>query len=213
LYNAKTVLNYAAYEAARIGAVNYSHPEAMKLALAQKLAALEPVPDEGNAYDTLVAQQEAFLAEQGAFNELVKREGQPVRVACIRRVNPPADSKHFQTNTLAPGTSKSIVNDHLLFRDATPVDGMSVQDANLLKISVTYCPKMIVPIVSTAIKRLMLTEYHEADPDPIEGWEVPKTTPFEQQCYQNNRFPMVAQALIRMQTPVGQYDYSDDDCE
>ena len=48
LYNAKTVLNYAAFEAARIGALNYSHPQSMRLALAQKLAILEPVDSEPN---------------------------------------------------------------------------------------------------------------------------------------------------------------------
>ena len=205
LYNAKTVLNYAAFEAARIGALNYSHPQSMRLALAQKLAILEPVDSDPNdtSYQKLVDQQTAFMSN---FDS----------IACIRRINPPSSSSHWVGNQLAAQTSSSILNDHLIHRDATPLGDplQSIQDANLLKISVTYCPKMIVPIVSTAIKRLMLVAYHDSDPDPIDGWEVTvDPISFHKQCYENDRFPMVAQALVRMHTPAGKYGYSDTDCE
>ena len=202
LYNAKTVLNYAAYEAARAGAVNYSHPLAMHLALAQKLSALEPIKNNnsGSSYTKLANQQEEFIAN---FDQ----------IACIKRVNPTASNTLWSNLRNTPGSDSSIANDHLFYRDSNSSGpgAMSIQDSNLLKISVTYCPKMIVPIVATAIKRLMLLNY--PDPDPIEGWQVPQTTSFEQQCYRNNRFPMVAQAIMRMQTPVGKYGFSADDCK
>lgn len=199
LYNAKTLLNYAAYEAARAGAVNYSHPYAMRLALAQKLATLEPVSKRGDAYDKLTAAQENVISQ---FDN----------IACIKRVNPAPDNTLWSALANTPGTASAIANDHLLYRNSqsSGPQRISIQDANLLKISVTYCPKMIVPMVATAVKRLMLSTF--PDPDPIKGWQHPTKTPFEKQCYENNRFPMVAQAIIRMQTPVGRYGYQANDC-
>ncbi len=47
MYNAKTVLNYATYEAARAGSLNYGSPQAMEYALARVLGSLDstPAPD------------------------------------------------------------------------------------------------------------------------------------------------------------------------
>ncbi|NQZ31311.1 MAG: pilus assembly protein [Oceanospirillaceae bacterium] len=218
LYNAKTVLNYATFEAARIGALNYAHPDAMRLALAQKLAVLEPVTpleklsfvptmvwDKTKDYQQLVAQQEGFLEE---FDS----------IACIKRVSPTDNSGHWQSAIKAPGGVDSIPNDHLLHRDRDlDSEGLSIQDANLLKISVSYCPKMIVPIVSSVVKNLMLLDRYNELPvsgsfmeNQLEGYLPPDSlTEFQTSCYENNRFPMVAQALIRMQTPVGKYSFSD----
>ena len=43
-----------------------------------------------------------------------------------------------------------IPNDHLMYRVANG-GGMSIQDANLLKIRVTYCVKLVVPFVDRII--------------------------------------------------------------
>lgn len=211
LYNAKTILNYATYEAARIGALNYSHPESMRLALAQKLAILEPVSGMQNEsdYNQLVAQRETFLDVFDA-------------VACIKRINPGNDAGgHWSADHQTPESALGIANDHLLYRDPTAkgVDPQSIQDANLLKISVTYCPKMVVPIVSQVVKNLMLIDRYALLPEKsftesqIEGYLPPTyLDPFIKQCYLADRFPMVAHAMIRMQTPVGRYGYKDSDC-
>jgi hypothetical protein len=115
----------------------------------------------------------------------------------------------------------SIPNDHLRHRNTDKdSEGLSIQDANILKISVTYCAKMIVPIVSSVVKNLMVkSEYEKL---PLKGFterQIPdytapqKLSDFKNKCYLNGRFPIVAQAVMRMQTPVGQYDFKDDDCE
>ncbi len=192
LYNAKTILNYATYEAARIGALNYSHPESMRLALAQKLAILEPVSslETESDYEKLINQREQFLV---AFDS----------VACIKRLNPPNDAGgHWLELHKTPQSQRGIANDHLLYRDPVLKGAavQSIQDANLLKISVTYCAKMMVPIISQVIKKFMLSGAHNL-------------ALFNKQCYQANRFPMVAHAMMRMQTPVGQYGYKNSDCE
>jgi hypothetical protein len=211
LYNAKTVLNYAAYEAARIGALNYSHPESMRLALAQKLAVLEPIDSSAtsSAYDKLVGQREAFITN---FDSK----------ACIRRLNPTNSSGgHWSEAHKTPQSTHGIANDHLLYRDPTAkgANVQSIQDANLLKISVTYCPKMMVPIVSQVIQNLMLIDRYELLPDKsfterkLEGYTPSGLKPFNKQCYEAGRFPMVASAMMRMQTPVGNYGFTDSDCE
>ncbi len=213
LYNAKTILNYAAYEAARVGALNYSHPLPMRLALAQKLASLEPVkavPGDSD-YQRLIDQQENLLTANNA-------SGDPLfdSIACIRRVNPPVQSGHWKASSQIPEASYAIENDHLIYRDKTPQGSprQSIQDANILKISVTYCPKMIVPIIASTVKKLMLLDYYNADTDKLEGWKVTQDPiDFHKQCYENDRFPMVAQAIIRMQTPVGKYGFKDTDCQ
>ena len=46
-----------------------------------------------------------------------------------------------------------IPNDNLMYRSGDG-DGMSIQDANLLKIRVTYCVRLIVPVVNRVIYSL-----------------------------------------------------------
>ena len=48
-------------------------------------------------------------------------------------------------------TENEIPNDHLMYRVANDGEGMSIQDANLLKIRVTYCVKLVVPFVDRII--------------------------------------------------------------
>lgn len=221
LYNAKTILNYAAFEAARAGTLNYSHPLSMRLALAQKLAALEPikaVPGESD-YQRLIDQQDNLLKGSNAKGSSLFDS-----VACIKRINPPVQSGHWKPNSIIPEASDGITNDHLIYRDRTlkGTPKQSIQDANLLKISVTYCPKMIVPIVSSVVKKLMVLELYEQLPSgksftesKIEGYVPPTLAKdsFKKQCYLAGRFPIVAQAIMRMQTPVGKYGFKDSDCD
>jgi len=204
LYNAKTVLNYATYEAARSGAVNHGAPEAMKYALAGKLAAIKPTDLSdtgitGSAFGRLQNAQLAVIEEIDAGGKV-----------CIERISPTNNSGHWQS--VSGGGleySKEIPNSHLLYRSDKPdfQDQLSIQDANLLKIQVTYCHKMVVPIVSTAVKRLMLTQFASADPDPLPGWQVPNLADFERQCYANDGMPIEAQSVVRMQSPIRNYQF------
>jgi hypothetical protein len=45
----------------------------------------------------------------------------------------------------------AIPNDNLMYRSTTEKGGVSVQDANLLKIRVSYCFKLVVPLVNKLI--------------------------------------------------------------
>jgi hypothetical protein len=50
--------------------------------------------------------------------------------------------------------ANEIPNDNLMYRSGSG-DGMSIQDANLLKVRVTYCVKLVVPFVNRMIYSLV----------------------------------------------------------
>jgi hypothetical protein len=85
-------------------------------------------------------------------------------------------------------TIKEIPNDHLRFRERAvgKTSAVNIQDANLLKIEVTYGYKMVVPLINrltaAALKKLdpANTAYYSADPP---------------------RLPIKSVALVRMHTP------------
>jgi hypothetical protein len=206
VYNAKTVLNYATYEAARAGSLNYGSPQAMKYALARGLAALETtdggISDFANYQDSHSAA--ISLIDAGKY-------------VCMQRISPDTRSQHWMPDSSsgsipngALNYSQSIPNDHLIYRSAIKKGGVSIQDANLLKIRVTYCHKIITPVIGRTIQRLMLQRFADTDPDPIDDWVIPTRGEFTKFCLENERLPIEAQAVIRMQTPIRDYAFAND---
>ncbi|MCP3668883.1 MAG: pilus assembly protein [Gammaproteobacteria bacterium] len=193
IYNAKTTLTYAAFEAARAGAVNYADRNSIEFALARGLAPLYTSIESSDSIldnvDSVKVARDRVLAEIKAGD-----------YACIERINP--TSTAFDAHGIDDPTelfdNKIIPNDNLHYRSALPQGGVSIQDANLLKLRITYCYPMYVPIIANTIKRLMGLM---ADPDPIPNWVAPSVGDFRTQCYLDNRFPIVAQGIARMQTP------------
>lgn len=196
LYNAKTVLNYATFEAARAASLNYGSPKAIDYALARSLGSL--VSSEG------YSQHDAYQKSQSKYLDLID-EGD---VICVERINPPANSPHWLPASDAGNDYRNYIpNDHLRYRSAQLKQGMSIQDANLLKIRVTYCHKIIVPFYSRIIQRLMLLKKINNDPDPIPDYKPPSLGKFAQQCFENDRVPIESQAIMRMQTPIRDYQF------
>tara|TARA_Y100001935_G_scaffold255643_1_gene270407 strand:- start:11295 stop:12062 length:768 start_codon:yes stop_codon:yes gene_type:complete len=207
IYNAKTTLNYATFEGARAGALNYGDKQAIEFAIARGLSPLYTSVKKSDGRLKRVIKVQS--ARDRAYEELKQGE-----FACIERINPPSsaftNSGHGVPDPtgLFPG-ERLIPNDHLLYRSAIAKNGLSVQDANLLKIRVTYCYPMYVPIISTTIKRLMGLEKDsvsrvavgQSEGSPTYDTLVPKGS-FHKNCYSKGRFPIVSQAVIRMQTPV-----------
>jgi len=203
IYSAKTTLTYAAFEAARAGAVNYADRTAIEYALARGLAplytAVEPADGMMDKIDSVKTSRDKIIGELKTGD-----------YACIERLNPTTNA--FTAHGIADPSgqfTKVIPNDNLIYRSALPQAGVSIQDANLLKLRVTYCYPMYVPIISNTIKRLMGLM---ADPDPIAGWSAPTLGSFQTKCYQDNRFPIVVQGIARMQTPA-KNDTFDSNCD
>ncbi|PWK86747.1 TadE/TadG family type IV pilus assembly protein [Fulvimonas soli] len=168
-YRAKAVVDYAALEAARSGATGFAETDALRAGLIRGLLPLysHSADNEGLARAYLDAQVDVRAG--AADIDVVS----PTRAAFD-------DWKVKQFD----GT-EAIPNDSLPFRSAGTGSrsGMTVQDANLLKIRVTYKYPLIVPVIDRLIGRL----------DPVrslaKGHEV-------------YSLDIESQAIVRMQTPI-----------
>lgn len=140
IYQAKSSLNYATFMGARQGALMNAQKFSIKQGVASGMA--------------------PFFMRTGSSSAL----------ADVSKARLIAAIEVFNTNTtqveiLSPtksafdefskGQAGTIPNDNLMFRDATIGESeMSIQDANLLKIRVTYCVKLVVPFVNRVIYTL-----------------------------------------------------------
>ena len=214
IYNAKLTLNYATFEAARAGALNHADKRAIEYALARGLSPLY------TSVDPADSDLDKVKAVQRARDRLFDQEISNGRFACIERLNP--RPSHFAGNVhgMADNTGlfagqRLIPNDHLRYRSALPrgEPAVSIQDANLLKLRVTYCYPMYVPIIGNTVKWVMGMRAKSVSRvpkgEPYEGWRAPQVGDFQAACYRADeldgrgypRIPIVAQAVMRMQTP------------
>jgi hypothetical protein len=200
IYNAKTILNYATFEAARAGALNHADRQAIEFALARGLAGLytsiEKPASGGNIWDkTKAAYRDVETLKKARMRVL---DEDMKDFVCIERINPTGAAFDAYGIKGEIGTYKNqtlIPNDHLLYRSAVVkgAAGVSIQDANLLKLRITYCYPMAVPMVSNVIKKLYGLGQQPSG-QPLEAGS------FRKNCLKHDRMPIVAQATIRMQT-------------
>ena len=213
LYNAKSTLNYAVFEATRAGALNYGDRQAVEFALAAGLSplytSLSSQDQQLSSINTALRMYNNVEQVKNARNDMLT-EIRDEEFVCIRRISP--SNADFDAYAVADPTGifpdqKLIPNDHLKYRTAT-IKGSSkltLQDANLLKIEVTYCHYMDVPVIATVVRRLFGVK---SDPDPVPGWVTPTTERFRKNCFDKSRVPIVSQAIIRMQTPIKNDSYA-----
>ena len=190
IYHAKTTLNYATFMAARAGSVSNGHLGIMENALARGLAPLYTHCDEVD---------EVKRARDRVQNEIAAGFGRIVIINPSTTTNSPfADFNPAGS----PITDRYIPNDNLMYRSPTlgGTSGLSIQDANVLKIRASYCYPMYVPYVDQLIAKL-LTQLPDADCPECLGTIPDGSATFEEGCLDNDRFPINAQAIIRMQSP------------
>lgn len=146
LYQIKNQVNFATFAAARQGALKNANSTAIKDAFGAAMTPLfTPTPDK-----TGLLRGRAVGAIE-AFNPLVTK---------IERINPPDSVKQdFGIDDPEDSTKKIVPNDNLQYRSTTAGTNseMNIQDANILKIRVTYCAKLIVPVANVAIYSLVNT--------------------------------------------------------
>ncbi len=131
IYSAKTTLNYATFQAARMGALNGATYEGIRKGLIRGLA---PLYTHG-------------ATDQDMQNGVARASFEVDNYTRITRINPRVS--HFDTHGAVYDHEVSdyvIPNDNLMYRDPS-VGEISIQDANLLKIQVEYCFPLMVPIV------------------------------------------------------------------
>ncbi|MCU7921009.1 MAG: pilus assembly protein, partial [Candidatus Thiodiazotropha sp. (ex Epidulcina cf. delphinae)] len=174
LYDAKTTLNYATFEAARIGAVSHAQSDAMREELGLRLAPL--FGGDGSMRKAMAAITRASLdVRDKGFTQ-------------IEIINPTIEAfDEFGRDLYDPRTDEvrfGIPNGHLRWRSRSiGSSGVNIQDANLLKIKVTYGYKLRVPLMDRLIPALM----SRIDPQNFIFYTV-------------GRIPITSVATVRMQS-------------
>ncbi len=172
VYEAKATLNHAALLAARAGAVANAAPAAIRRGLAQGLAPLTS-PD---------------ASLQGVTTSVARLESELLTDARIRILNPTREA--FDDFAVEVDGVRELPNDRLHARDTQSgaSGGLNIQDANLLRVEVTYGYELKVPLVNGFLSRLLrFTRGGDA---------------FHQQLLSRHRLPITSTATVRMQSPL-----------
>lgn len=183
VYRAKTTLDYAALEAARMGAVKGADKTAMKQGLIRGLMPLYATsPDTAGAAMAWGRAKADIDIGRAATIEIIS----PTRAAWNEHKERQHDNRY------------ALPNDSLAFRDRrVGGSGMNVQDANILKIKVTYHYPLIVPFVDRVMR---------GDSDYVlpSGFMDPAKVKMSNRfgVWQHYRIPIESYAIVRMQTPI-----------
>ena len=175
-YRAKAVVDYAALQAARSGATHFAEKDAMRTGLARGLMPLY-AHEPGNK----------GLAEAYANALIAVHNPLSTHIGIIS----PTRAVFDEFKTAQFDGTEGIPNDSLAFRSTTHgASGLSVQDANVLKIRVVYGYKMIVPVIDKIVIGIFRNAFYK-------GLSTQEVAMLE-----SGRLPIVAQAIVRMQTPI-----------
>jgi hypothetical protein len=137
LYQGRATLNYATLLAARAGATHNGHAGEMRNALARGLL-------------PLFAKEASPAGYAKALEEAQKETAALADIVTIEVLNPTkAALADFGRDRLDGEAGKELPNDTLNYRSTSSGDssGLSVQDANILHLRVTYCYRLIVPVI------------------------------------------------------------------
>ena len=189
LYMAKLTLNNATFMAARTGATENASSAAIRTALIKGL-----IPFYQDATDT------NDLTRLGAA--VAKATLWYVRDVDLDILSPSDEA--FNVYGITAGGMRYIPNDNLEFRTATPIDGASIslRDANILRIRVTYGYELKVPLMQAIIKRIMCP-FVTPDSD-VRAWDrftvLPLGAAADCRYYLDGRVPIVPYATVQMQS-------------
>ncbi|MCG8325405.1 MAG: pilus assembly protein, partial [Thiotrichales bacterium] len=178
LYRAKITLNYATFQAARTGAFTNANRIMMENTLARNLAALYT-----RSATVGTNEGELFWARDRVRQEII--DG----FLWVQVLNPTDEA--FNDLGLDDDGDKLIPNDNLMYREQFTSSGLTIQDANLLQIRVSYCHRMIVPYIDRLLAILMTRPQDGAACSECRGAFTTQGT-FERSCFDNRRFPIHA---------------------
>jgi hypothetical protein len=224
IYSAKTTLNYATFQAARLGAVNNATYSSIRRGLIRGMA---PLYTSNSSLTTVRTDIDAGINSVGTRRDA---QGEMDNYTKIIRISP--TRKQFGASgfgVLNADNLYQIPNDNLMYRPTTPNDGASIQDANLLKIRVQYCYKLMVPLVNRIIGSLSELNNNRTNQQIYETVNDPKFADANRYytdinsgtlaSYQglcgdragtNEGFIISADAIVRMQSAAYEDDNDDD---
>ncbi len=195
MYTAKEVVNQAAFLGARAGAVQHAQIDKIKDAVTVGLIPFYQDTTTSSAFARLLA------AKNAAQSATRCSDLGPCPLA-IEVLNPtPQAFEAFGITSKAVPNQTFIPNDNLEYRQGT-AGGLSIQDANVLKIKVTYGYELKVPLMKTVIKAIMC-----GFDSGIDAFGRGKTTVLDtgdNNCadyYSQGLVPIVTYATVQMQTP------------
>lgn len=224
IYSAKTTLNYATFQAARVAATNNATYSSLRRGLVRGMAPLFTSSSElGSLKDDIAMGIDSGGTRRDAVFEVDN-------FTRIIRVNP--TTAMLDVSGFGELVDGKVVmpNDNLMYRSARKVDGVTIQDANLLKVRVQYCYKLMVPLVNKIIGSLSelnnrrdpasYHKHHTVD-DPrfadANRGEVNAaanvTASYDQLCGDRasarEGFVIFSEAIVRMQSPAYTEDTDD----
>jgi hypothetical protein len=174
-YRAKTTIDYAALETARSGALHGVDKTAMQIGFARGITPL---------YATATASP----GKAGTAEAFVKARAAVVAFGTITVISPTTSAFDDFKESQYDGTM-ALPNDTLNFRGTNVGgrSGISVQDANILKVQISFRYPLIVPIIDRIIGTF------DVERTALEGHTV-------------YSMPIVSGATVRMQSPVTNRD-------
>lgn len=181
MYNAKTNLTYASYEAARAGAIHHADPEKIEEGL---LKGLSPYlsADNGITIDNKALLQKVKASE----SSFMKVEIISPTAEAFNDFNNKTLQKVLKTDRLViPNKQTDIEN---LANKSGTSSGVSIHEANVLKLRITYGYKPNIPIA----KNLLSSVYSY-----LNG---PKD-PFSKKLLATQRIPIVVDVSSQMLSP------------
>ena len=224
IYSAKTTLNYATFQSARLGAVNNATYTSLRRGLIRGIA---PLFTSNVSLTTVKAD-----IDNGIDSGNTKRDAKSEvdTYAKIIRISP--QSAQFKSSSFGIKNNDGVYeipNDNLMYRPGTLSNGTSIQDANLLKIRVQYCYKLMVPLVNRIIGSLSELNNQRNNQRVYETVNDPKfadanryyanaiasggLSTYAQLCgdraNSNEGFIISADAIVRMQSPAFEEDDGD----
>ena len=196
IYQARATLNNATLLAARAGAVNNGSNSSMRTALASGLA-------------PLFATQPSMAGYGRALVE-ANLETTP-NLTRIDVLNPNRAALNDFGRTRVDGQAgRELPNDTLSYRNSTPgsASKISVQDANILHVRVSYCLRLLVPVLDRVIHAgvnalspmsQVLSANGMQDPFGTGGTTV--STGCISPLSRGPRIVIRSEAMVRMQSP------------
>jgi hypothetical protein len=178
LYVGKTTLNHAVFMAARAAALEHGSSSVLRTHLAKSL-----VPLYARTSETIDRGNVAGIVAP-AFAQAFLDVSNPLRTRIVI-LNPTRAS--FRDFEQRQNGVLQIPNDNLQFRPRNPgaTSRQSLQEANLLKVRVDYCHRLVFPLIDVAVVSVL----RRLDTDL-----------FHQSCYRANRVPVSGRALLHMQS-------------
>lgn len=193
LYQGRATLNYATMLAARAGALHNGDPGEMRNALARGLA-------------PLFAGEASAAGYAKAYLKATEETSALANLTTIEVLNPTkAALDDFGRARLDGVSGKELPSDTLNYRStaAGSTSKISVQDANLLHVRVTYCYRLIVPIIDRMLHSALNggTIGATGMSNPFGIGAAPLLAPCTNPLLPGLRIHVRSEAIVRMQTP------------